>query len=40
MDFKISPMKGIIPGKSITEIEISYTPSKVITVQAECKVIF
>ena len=40
-DIRIDPMRGIIPGKSSIDIEISYTPSKNITiiVEAEVKII-
>ena len=38
-DISIDPMKGIIPGKGSTDIEISYIPSKNITVIAEAEVI-
>jgi len=37
-DIKIDPMRGIIPGKSSIDIEISYTPSKNITIIVEAEV--
>ena len=38
-DIRISPAKGVIPGKSSVEIEISYIPNTASTVIAEYKVI-
>jgi hypothetical protein len=34
-DIKINPMRGIIPGRGATEIEITYVPTGNVTVVVE-----
>lgn len=36
-DMKISPQKGILPGRGTVEIEISYQPTTKITVVVEAE---